>query len=293
MNNENINNFLSKLENALLKMTNEYYIDDSKVKKAVQYSLLNAGKRTRAVLVYLLSEMLNIDLEKILPIAMSIEMVHCYSLIHDDLPCMDDDDIRRGKPACHIAFGEDTALLAGDSLISVSAQLILDNNIYTDKEKCELINTLYQTIGPKGMIYGQELDLEFENTEIDKETLNKIHENKTGKLILFCALCIFKIHNLTIKEKENITIFFKNIGLVFQIVDDILDVEKTTQELGKPANSDVSNNKSTFITIYGLNKAKEIANELTQNAISSLNNSFGQNSDSLVKYTQYLLNREK
>ncbi len=287
-----LNEYINILEKSLEDYINEFYNSDSETLKAVKYSLLDGGKRTRAILVFLTGELLNIDIKKLIPIASAVEMVHCYSLIHDDLPCMDNDDLRRGKPSCHIAFSEDTALLAGDSLISVAGEVILNSKDLTEKEKVSILKSLYKNIGPKGMIYGQELDLKYEEIKADKETLNKIHRNKTGRLISFSAesVCSF-INNEN--QKEVLDLFFKNIGLVFQIVDDILDVTVSSEELGKPAGSDLENEKSTFITLYGLNKAKEIAEKLTNEAISGLKEEFFEKSDRLIEYTRFLLNRKK
>ncbi len=293
MDNFKIDKFISIIEESLEKYLNDFYYNDSDVLKASAYSLLNGGKRTRAILSFLVGEMLEIDIEKIKPIAAAIEMVHCYSLIHDDLPCMDNDDLRRGKPSCHIAFNESTALLAGDSLISVAGEVILNNKYLSEKEKVNVLNLFYKAIGPKGMIYGQELDLKYENTIIDKDSLNKIHVNKTGRLILFVQQGVSSLKEITNEEKEILDLFFLNIGLVFQIVDDILDVTTSSELLGKPTGSDLENQKSTFVSLYGLEKAQKIAQDLTDDAINKLKEKFLDKSHDLIEYTNFLLSRKK
>ncbi len=286
------NEYIKIIEDSLGNYVNEFYYNDSEIKKAVYYSLLNGGKRTRAILVFLTGEILGVDIKKLKPIASAVEMVHCYSLIHDDLPCMDNDDLRRGKPSCHIAFSEDTALLAGDSLISVAGEVILNDEHLSQKEKLDVLSLLYKNIGPRGMIYGQELDLKYENIKANKEILNKIHKNKTGKLISFTGESV-SVLSANQEEKKVLELFFNNIGLVFQIVDDILDVTASSEELGKPAGSDLQNQKSTFVSLYGLDEANKIATDLTNEAIKSLKNMFFDKSDNLIEYTKFLLKRKK
>ena len=284
---------LQAVEADLQLCCDEYFLQGSSVAAAAKYSLLNGGKRTRALLVFLTAEMCEKSWTSCLRLASAVEMAHCYSLIHDDLPCMDNDDLRRGKPSCHKAHGEATALLAGDALLGCALQAVANIDDLTDSEKISAIKEFTAAIGPKGMIYGQELDLEYEEKPADKDTLSVIHKNKTGRLISLCGFLGSLKADLTENQKQAITLFFNNVGLVFQIVDDILDVEGDMQQLGKPIGSDSENNKSTFVTLYGLQQAKDIAKALTDQADASLREAFGEKAKILIEYTQYLLNRKK
>ncbi len=285
--------YLDAIENELEKCCNEFFYKDSAVAQAARYSLLKAGKRIRAVLLFLTAEMCDADWREKLRLACAVEMIHCYSLIHDDLPCMDNDDMRRGKPSCHKAFGEATALLAGDALLGCGLEAVANDKYLSAEEKVLAMQAVTRAMGPRGMIYGQEIDLEYENKKADKETLNKIHRHKTGRMISLCGTLGSTGSNLTNIQRDALKLFFDNIGLVFQIIDDILDVEGDEAELGKPVGSDADNNKSTFISLYGLNESKIIAKRLTEEADCSLKNAFGKKADKLVEYTGYLLNRKK
>ncbi len=288
-----INTYLQATEDALTKNCNLYFYDDSQVNKAARYSLLNVGKRVRAMLIYLTADMCGMDWKKYKDFACAIEMVHCYSLIHDDLPCMDNDDMRRGKLSCHKAFPENIALLAGDSLIGCSVETIVNSQEFNEVEKVKAIKYLCSAIGPKGMIYGQELDLKFETEKANKEQLDMIHRNKTGQLISLCGK-LGSIGATITEEQENaINIFFANTGLVFQIVDDILDVEGNQEELGKPIGSDAENGKSTFISLYGLEESKKQVEELTKKANDLLYSQFGDRAKQIIEYTKKLSERKK
>ncbi len=285
--------YIDAIEKELEKCCNEFFYADSSVANAARYSLLNAGKRIRAVLLFLTAEMCGGDWKDKLRLACGIEMVHCYSLIHDDLPCMDNDDLRRGKPSCHKAFGEATALLAGDALLGCGLQTVANDEKLPDTAKVDAIKAFTAAMGPMGMIYGQELDLEHEDKKADKETLNRIHRHKTGRMISLAGYFGSLGCDITEKQKAALKLFFENIGLVFQIVDDILDVEGNEEVLGKPVGSDADNNKSTFVSLYGLENSKKIAREMTEEADTALIDAFGEKAVSLVEYTTFLLNRKK
>ena len=231
--------------------------------------------------------------EIIEPFMAALEMIHTYSLIHDDLPCMDNDDLRRGKPSCHKAFGEATALLAGDALLGCGLEAVANDTALSDIAKIEAMKAFTRAMGPKGMIYGQELDLEYEDKKADKIVLDTIHRHKTGKMISLSGYLGSLDCDLNEEQKRAIRVFFNDIGLVFQIVDDILDVEGNVEELGKPIGSDADNNKSTFVSLYGLENSKSIAAEMTQEADNTLLKAFGDKAVPLVEYTSYLLNRKK
>ena len=285
--------YLQKTEEQLVKNCDLYFYNDSMVNKAARYSLLDAGKRVRAMLIYLTADMCGMNWEKYADLACGVEMVHCYSLIHDDLPCMDNDDLRRGKPSCHKAFPEDTALLAGDALLGCGIETVANTPDFEPLDRLKAVQLLCAAMGPKGMIYGQELDLKYETETANKEQLALIHKNKTGQLILLCGRLGSLGAELTEQQKTAIDTFFANTGLVFQIVDDILDVESSEEELGKPIGSDAENGKSTFITLYGLEESKRKVEELTKEANTLLHSEFGEKAEKLIAYTAELAKRKK
>ena len=285
--------YLEAIEKELTLCCDRFFYDNSQVAQAARYSLLNAGKRIRAILLFLTAEMCNKNWKDYVKYACAVEMIHCYSLIHDDLPCMDNDDLRRGKPSCHKAFGESTALLAGDALIGLGVETIINDNSLADHIKIKAVKLLTKAMGPMGMIFGQELDLEHEDKPASKEILNAIHRHKTGRMISLCGQLGSIDSELNCQQADALKLFFENVGLVFQIVDDILDVEGDQAQLGKPVGSDNDNNKSTFITLYGLEESKRIAAQLTEEANVKLKDAFGDKSDMLIEYTSYLLNRKK
>lgn len=285
--------YLDYVESGLKECCDKFFYDNSCVAKAAEYSLLNGGKRTRAIFVFLTRDMCGANWKKSLYRACGVEMIHCYSLIHDDLPCMDNDDVRRGKPSCHKAFDYATAMLAGDALAGCGLEVIANDDSLPDSLKIKAVQAAARAMGPKGMIYGQELDLEYEDKPADKETLTKIHRHKTGKMISLCGELGSLGCELTAEQKDALTLFFDNIGIVFQIIDDVLDVEGDAAQLGKPVGSDKENNKSTFVSLYGLEKSKEIAREMTARADSRLKAAFGEKADLLIEYTKYLLSRNK
>lgn len=285
--------YLQKTEEQLVKNCDLYFYEDSMVNKAARYSLLDAGKRVRAMLIYLTADMCGMDWEKYADLACGVEMVHCYSLIHDDLPCMDDDDLRRGKPSCHKAFPEDTALLAGDALLGCGIETVANTPDFEPLNRLKAVQLLCAAMGPKGMIYGQELDLKYENEKADKEQLALIHRNKTGQLISLCGKLGSLGVQLTESQQKAIDVFFANTGLVFQIVDDILDVESSEEELGKPIGSDAENGKSTFITLYGLEESKLKVEQLTKEANDLLFSEFGDKAKTITDYTAMLAHRRK
>ena len=285
--------YIDAIEKELEKCCDEFFYENSRVSQAARYSLLKAGKRIRAVLMFLTAEMCGASWQDKLRLASGVEMVHCYSLIHDDLPCMDNDDLRRGKPSCHKAFGEATALLAGDALLGCGLEAVANDNVLSDKGKILAMKAFTKAMGPRGMIYGQELDLEYENKKADKAVLNTIHRNKTGRMISLSGYLGSLDCELNENQKNALRLFFENIGLVFQIVDDILDVEGNVEELGKPIGSDADNNKSTFVSLYGLDSSKEIAEQMTKEADDAILTAFGEKAVPLVEYTTFLLNRKK
>ena len=259
---------------------------------AMNYSLEAGGKRIRPVLVYAFCEALGGAIETAVAPACAIEMIHTFSLIHDDLPAMDNDDFRRGNPACHKQFGEALAILAGDALSVLPYEIIADSKELSSDQKVMIISILANSVGREGMIGGQAIDIESENrTDIDEEVLRHMYRCKTGQLIavscVMGAICA-DAGNETIRAAAE---YGLRLGLAFQIIDDILDVTGDEKELGKPVGSDKQENKTTFVTIYGLEKARELADKATAEAVEWLD-SVG-DSEFLRELTENLLNRRK
>lgn len=276
------------LEKYIVTTGQEYDI----VKEAMLYSLKAGGKRVRPILVLEFCRMCGGDIRRALPFACAIEMVHCYSLIHDDLPCMDDDDMRRGKPSCHKQFGEANALLAGDALLTQAFHVIacaMENDGVSPIACIKAAKTLSYYAGAEGMIGGQVMDLKYENQPMTEQILRQIHFNKTAALIKSACLMGVLVADGTEKDMKLAEEYAHALGLAFQIIDDILDVVGTVDTLGKPAGSDAENGKSTFVTIYGLERANQIATETTAKALGLLDD-FADN-QYLKQMTNNLLKR--
>lgn len=266
----------------------------SELFKAMEYSISAGGKRIRPSLMMEFVSVCGEDPHIALHFATALEMIHTYSLIHDDLPCMDDDDLRRGKPSCHIAFGESTALLAGDALLTEAFSVAMDTEGVKSENIVKACKILASLAGAKGMIGGQVIDLKYENseTEVSLEIIDEIHLLKTACLLMAAAKigCILAdADDKKIKAAED---YAKYIGLAFQIRDDILDVTSTEEELGKPIGSDETSNKSTHVSILGLDNANKKVQEYTNLAIDSLE-IFGSKADNLRKLAIDLANRNK
>lgn len=256
---------------------------------AMIYSVGAGGKRLRPALMMQFAKALGCESESVLDFACAIEMIHTYSLIHDDLPCMDNDDIRRGKPSCHIAFGEDIALLAGDSLLTAAFEIASESKCLPQKTVM-CISEIAKTAGMCGMCGGQCLDLESENRQITADELKEIHKGKTVAMIKICA----KIPCIIADADENTTSeclkYCEEIGLAFQIQDDILDVIGDEEKLGKPINSDGENKKNTYVSFYGLDKCKLMVEKMTANAINCVSKIDGDGR--LQALAEYLAKRD-
>ena len=265
------------------------------IEESMSYSALSNSKMIRAGLIFASAKTnKNISQKSITTLAASVELMHTYSLIHDDLPCMDDDNFRRNQPSNHIKYGEANAVLAGDALQALAYEIICDDEDMTPEEKVYAIKTLSQSCGKNGMVFGQHLDIENEENleNLTKEMLNEIHNLKTGKLIE-CSVMMGQIGT----DQDEYTIntlkdFSKNIGLAFQITDDILDVTETQENLGKNINSDIKNNKATYIDIIGLENAKKEAESLTHSALAKIRSSKVENIETLIELAQYLIKRK-
>ena len=284
--------YLSRINDTLAKFTEEKPELQSVVLEAMEYSLSAGGKRLRPILMLEFYRMCGGDrLDDMLKIACSVELVHTYSLIHDDLPCMDNDDFRRGKPSCHKAFTEDIALLAGDALNTLAFEALSDAAIegtVSAQTAVMLISVLSKAIGTNGMIGGQVIDLKSEGEDIDIDTLTVLQNYKTGALIE--AACVMGV--ILAGKPEMIPAaadHARALGLAFQIVDDILDVTGTFEELGKPIGSDEEQHKSTFVSLLGLERSKQIAAQLTVQAKAALRGF--ENNDFMMELTDELLTR--
>lgn len=259
--------------------------------QAMRYSVLGGGKRIRPVLLYATGEALGTKLEKLDAAACAIELMHSYSLIHDDLPAMDDDDLRRGRPTCHKAFDEATAILSGDA-IQALAFAILANDESSDKEQIKMIQLLAQSSGSFGMAGGQAIDLAAVNKQLNINEIEHMHRLKTGALIKASVLMAVTASEVTDSETFNkFSRFADRIGLAFQIRDDILDIQADTAVLGKPQGSDAAQNKPTYPSVIGLPKAESIANELLQQALDEIN-LLDLDATSLQSVSRYMVTRD-
>lgn len=240
------------------------------LKQAMLYSVKAGGKRLRPVLLFSAFEAYGKDLEKAISSAIALELIHTYSLVHDDLPAMDNDDYRRGKLTNHKVYGEATAILAGDALLTYSFELIANDPLLQDAEKVDLIKNLSSASGPKGMVGGQILDMEAENKAISLTELERIHVLKTGKLLQFAVYAGAYLGGATNSELAALKDFSYYLGLIFQIQDDILDVTGDPKKMGKQVGSDEGNNKSTYPKLLGLDGAIEQKNMYSKKAKEAL-----------------------
>ncbi len=280
-------------EAALAALMQGHDEDYGLVYDAQRYSLLGGGKRVRPFLVNESCKLLGGDTEKSMPLACALEMIHTYSLIHDDLPCMDDDDMRRGKPSNHKKFGYANALLAGDALLTGAFAVIAKAETLEAETKVEAIKVLSRAAGERGMIGGQIMDLAGEAQELEFEQLLKLHSLKTAALMK-CAVRLGALaagYSTDSDESRTLSTYASNIGICFQVIDDVLDATSTEEELGKPVGSDQGHNKTTFLTYYSADEARAYARELTGEAVSALSELEG--SELLTDFACYLLERDK
>lgn len=259
--------------------------------ESMRYSVFAGGKRLRPMFLFAACEALGGNLEEAAPFACAIEMIHTYSLIHDDLPALDNDDYRRGRLTSHKVFGEDMAILCGDALLSQAFELMADTCCnHTNKSSIEAMRAIAHGAGTAGMVAGQVVDVKSEGQDIDAKTLDFIHKNKTAAMIQAALKAGAFIGGA---NKEEIDLFDKageKIGIAFQIQDDILDVVSTKEVLGKPIHSDEKNQKVTYVTMYGLEESKKIVEKLSNEAMALLEN-FGEQASFLVELTKYLIQR--
>jgi len=261
---------------------------------SMEYSLMAGGKRVRPVLVAEFAQLCGGNPEKSLPAAVAVECIHTYSLIHDDLPCMDDDDFRRGKPSNHKVYGEDISLLAGDALQSLAFEALSSPEFVSDvgaDKAIRCVNILSAYCGAKGMVGGQVIDIEHENKNAGIEIISEMDRKKTGALIKSACEMGCVCGGGTEEQIKSAEKYGECIGLAFQVMDDILDVTSTGEALGKPVGSDLENNKSTYVSLLGIDKCREIVKEQTNQAIEALN-SFSGDVTALKEFALNLANRE-
>ena len=256
---------------------------------AMEYSLMAGGKRLRPVIMLMVSDMCGGKIEEVLPFATAMEMIHTYSLIHDDLPAMDNDDLRRGKPTNHKVFGEDMAILAGDALLNRAMETALLAEV-PDDVKVRALKVLFHSTGTEGMIGGQVIDIK--NTKHTHEELLNLHLLKTGAIIRSSGVLGGILSGATDSEIDAIDYFCKNLGIAFQIQDDLLDVLGNVEELGKPVGSDMDNEKTTYVTLFGVEKSKEMVMDYTNKAKARLVECFGEKASKLLELADFLVGRK-
>mgnify|MGYP001606286509 CR=1 FL=1 len=260
--------------------------------KAMHYSLFAGGKRIRPVLLLAASEAVGGDASNALVAACAFECVHTYSLIHDDLPAIDNDDLRRGRPTCHKAFGEAVAILAGDALLTVAFDLVARTQSKDASLAAKVMRELARAAGSTGMIGGQMVDIESEGREISFPVLEYIHIHKTGELILAALRSGAILGGADDKALQQITRYGKSVGLAFQIADDILDVEGASEVTGKPVGGDEKKGKATYPALLGLEESKKRAKELVDIAVSALDG-FDSKADPLREIARFIVARDK
>ena len=266
------------------------------IAKGMEYATLNGGKRLRPFLLFVTLELLNEDIKKGVKSAIALEMIHSYSLVHDDLPALDNDDYRRGKLTTHKVFGEAEGILIGDSLLTYAFYVLSQKNLelLSSKQIVNIISKTSEYSGINGMIGGQMIDIQSENKKIDLETLKYIHSHKTGKLIKLPIEIACIIANVEKDKKEVLEEYADLIGLAFQVKDDILDVEGTFEDLGKPVGSDVDLHKATYPSILGMKESKKILNNTVEKAKQIIKNKFGEEKGKiLISLADFIKDRKK
>jgi farnesyl diphosphate synthase len=280
------------VENFLERHLPDPQVRPHRLHQAMRYAVLGGGKRIRPLLVHAAGQLTEAPTGALTVVAASIEIIHAYSLVHDDLPAMDDDVLRRGKPTCHVQFGEATALLTGDALQALAFQWMSEFPIASDpRRQLEMIHQLAQASGSRGMAGGQAIDLESVNQEISLSELEAMHLKKTGALIrssiLLGAECGVP---LEATSRRHLLHLANSLGLAFQVVDDVLDAEMDTATLGKTAGKDAASNKPTYVSIMGVSQARDFANDLQEEAMKALD-ALGPRTERLRALTHYIINR--
>lgn len=296
---ENLNSFFKGCTKAVDKKLSELIPDGSvepqKLHKAIRWSLFAGGKRFRPALVIASGEVFGAERKRLLRTAAAVEMIHTYSLIHDDLPAMDDDNLRRGRETCHKKFDDATAILAGDALQNLAFEVIAEDESLSSQIRVRLISEIGKASGtPNGMVAGQQMDLDAEGNgeNVSIKKLEKIHQSKTGAMIAVSAKVGAMIAEAEKSEVEAVTNYAAKLGLLFQITDDLLDVTQTTEVLGKTAGKDVSAEKATYPAFYGIEETRELAEDVYKNACKDLER-VEKDTSLLKEIAEFILHRKK
>ena len=282
----------SLVECALQEELAKMPVLDDTLRASMAYSLMAGGKRLRPVLLMAAADAVGVDGTKFLPVACGLEMIHTYSLIHDDLPAMDNDDLRRGKPTNHVVYGEGIAILAGDALLTLAFSVILRQRDVPAEALLRVVDEISRAAGAEGMVGGQMLDLAAENHRISMEELRRIHMGKTGALFRAALRSGAILAGATEEQLAALTAYAEHFGLAFQITDDILDVIGTAEDIGKPVGSDEKNHKSTYVSLTSLQEAQELARRTAEDAEQALS-MFTTEADFLRELVVYLVNRKQ
>ena len=279
-----------KIDRFLIKYLNNQ--NQSLLIKPMKYGVISGGKKIRSTIILDAGKIFNLSEKKLINICAAVECIHSYSLIHDDLPCMDNDTIRRGKPSTHIKFGEASAVLAGSSLLTLAFEIISDKKyLLNSKMKNEIVRSLAYSSGHTGIAGGQELDLKFENKKKKIYQIIDMQKKKTGKLFNFCLYSVGAIANKSQKEKKLLSILGEEIGLLFQLADDFLDKNSSIKALGKPVKKDKKKGKSTLLSLMGEKKAYLYANNLKKKILRKLEK-HGKKAKELISTIEFILERK-
>lgn len=290
---ENLSHYQQRIDHYLEQALAKLPVNDVRLHEAMRYGLLIGGKRMRPYLTYITGEALGANIDDLDGVAAAIECIHAYSLLHDDLPAMDDDDLRRGKPTCHRAFDEATAILAGDSLQTLAFDILANHPFSSaiEPKRIILIKQLVTAAGYQGMCGGQALDLAATDKTISLNQLEQLHSLKTGALlrasVLMAAECSLSV---SAADKSALEQYAHHIGLAYQVRDDIIDITSTEEELGKPAGSDVDANKSTYPALLGLQGAQQKADDLFQVSLQALSR-LSYNTQNLSDFATFIIQR--
>ena len=278
------------VEGNLQKKLQKYEYPDE-LAEGMEYAVMNGGKRIRPILMYMICDLFGKEYEAVEDVAVALEFIHCYSLVHDDLPAMDDDMYRRGKLTTHVKYGEAPAILVGDVLLTEAFNVISNSDKISDKSKVEIILKLSEYAGFFGMVGGQFVDIESEHKKVEIDTLKYIHAHKTGKLLTAAIELPMIALNIENEKYQKMVEYSKLLGIAFQIKDDILDIEGDFEEIGKKSN-DVENEKTTYPSIFGLDESKRLLQEYLEKARKIISDDFNGN-QLFLELTDYFGNRKK
>ncbi|MCC3861317.1 polyprenyl synthetase family protein [Pseudemcibacter aquimaris] len=288
---KSLKDFASTIEDKMLSLLPKPDGMEERVIDAMRYALLAGGKRMRPFMLVEAAKLFSIDDESAMRVAAATECIHTYSLIHDDLPAMDDDDLRRGKPTTHIKYDEATAILAGDALLTLGFEILASEKTHPDPTvRCELVTSLSRAIGAKGMVGGQMIDLIAENQSLQHDEISRMQHMKTGELIVFSCEAAAILAKVEGEKRDALVQYAEKIGLAFQIVDDLLDIEGCSTKIGKTAGKDVEAGKATFVSVLGADKARLLADELIDEAIQIMD-VFDDNADVLKSLAAFVIKR--